>query len=153
MDFVSTVSSSTSVNGGNLCCPDCNEPLTLQLGSNDNSAASSTNNMQNSIWNESKRRRKSILDKIDLRNFQTSTKMEALMEELYRMGEEDVGSKAIVFSQFVNMLDVSGLTQIVSFHNRFSLSYMMFYLTFLVAGVSYSGWWNRLCEIVRLNDC
>jgi hypothetical protein len=59
------------------------------------------------VWNEAKRRRKSILDKIDLRHFQTSTKMEALMEELYRMGEEDVGAKAIVFSQFVNMLDVS----------------------------------------------
>lgn len=33
-----------------------------------------------SVWNPHTRRRKSILDKIDLSNFQTSTKMEALME-------------------------------------------------------------------------
>ena len=59
-----------------------------------------------SVWDESKRRRRSILDSIDKSSFQTSTKMEALMEELSRMMRNDLGAKAIVFSQFVNMLDL-----------------------------------------------
>lgn len=126
VDYVATVSAGlsddTSVPAGStkrttsniIRCPDCSEALTLSLdppsaADNRESNNSNKSNLNNSIWNDNKRRRKSILNKIDLKNFQTSTKMEALMEELYRMGEEDVGSKAIVFSQFVNMLDVSGL--------------------------------------------
>lgn len=108
-DFIDTVSSNNS-NSSGLRCPHCDEPLTLRLANETTSkdeALITNSNLANSIWNEAKRRRKSILDKIDLRSFQTSTKMEALMEELYRMEEEDVGAKAIVFSQFVNMLDVS----------------------------------------------
>jgi len=57
-----------------------------------------------SVWDLSKHRKRSILDKIDLQNFQSSTKMEALMQELYYMEQNEYGSKAIVFSQFVNML-------------------------------------------------
>ena len=57
-----------------------------------------------SVWDLSKHRKRSILDKIDLQNFQSSTKMEALMQELYNMEQNEYGSKAIVFSQFVNML-------------------------------------------------
>jgi DNA repair protein RAD16 len=106
MDYLGTVSSAALANSSGLCCPDCNQPLTLFLADNNNADDQLSSNFTNSIWNESKRRRKGILDKIDLRNFQSSTKTEALMEELYRMEEEDVGSKAIVFSQFVNMLDI-----------------------------------------------
>jgi DNA repair protein RAD16 len=59
-----------------------------------------------SVWDVNLRRRKSILSKIDLSKFQTSTKMEALMEELHNMIEREPNAKAIVFSQFVNMLEL-----------------------------------------------
>jgi len=48
----------------------------------------------------------SILRRINLAEFATSTKIEALTEELVRMRQTSPGSKAIVFSQFVNMLDL-----------------------------------------------
>jgi hypothetical protein len=59
-----------------------------------------------SVWDAHCRRRKSILNKFDLSKFQTSTKMEALMEELHLMIDREPNAKAIVFSQFVNMLDL-----------------------------------------------
>ena len=59
-----------------------------------------------SIWDDQKCRKNSIMNRIDLNSFQSSTKMESLMQELYRMIENDSGSKALVFSQFVNMLDL-----------------------------------------------
>jgi DNA repair protein RAD16 len=48
----------------------------------------------------------SILRRINLAEFATSTKIEALVEELVQMRESSPGSKAIVFSQFVNCLDL-----------------------------------------------
>jgi len=47
-----------------------------------------------------------LLARVDLRNFQSSTKIEALMEELHTMREDDPSAKAIVFSQFVSFLDI-----------------------------------------------
>merc|ERR1712146_803745 len=49
---------------------------------------------------------KSILNRIDLDNFQSSTKLEALIQELHKMNQRDPSAKAIVFFQFVNMLDL-----------------------------------------------
>lgn len=48
----------------------------------------------------------SILRRINLTEFATSTKIEALTQELVKMRQTSPGSKAIVFSQFVNMLDL-----------------------------------------------
>lgn len=48
----------------------------------------------------------SILRRINLAEFSTSSKIEVLTEELVQMRKESPGSKAIVFSQFVNMLDL-----------------------------------------------
>lgn len=48
----------------------------------------------------------SILRRIDLAEFATSSKIEALTRELVLMRQTSPGSKAIVFSQFVNMLDL-----------------------------------------------
>ena len=48
----------------------------------------------------------SILRRINLAEFATSTKIEALVQELVQMRKERPGSKALVFSQFVNMLDL-----------------------------------------------
>ncbi|GAX83352.1 hypothetical protein CEUSTIGMA_g10777.t1 [Chlamydomonas eustigma] len=49
-------------------------------------------------------KRHCILSRINLANFQTSTKIEALREEIHRMIERDSSSKALVFSQFTSML-------------------------------------------------
>lgn len=104
-------------------CPVCDALLSVSLEDgamdvsptgNGKTKGSYIQNQSDGPWSEQKLRRKSILSKIDLRQFQTSTKMEALMEELYHMAEEDVGAKAIVFSQFVNMLDVSLMTCSIS---------------------------------------
>ena len=48
----------------------------------------------------------SILRRINLAEFTTSTKVEALVQELVQMRQYRPGSKALVFSQFVNMLDL-----------------------------------------------
>jgi DNA repair protein RAD16 len=48
----------------------------------------------------------SILRRINLAEFATSSKIEALTRELVMMRQQSPGSKAIVFSQFVNMLDL-----------------------------------------------
>ena len=48
----------------------------------------------------------SILRRINLAEFATSSKIEALTRELVLMRQASPGSKAIVFSQFVNMLDL-----------------------------------------------
>ncbi|CAM9966184.1 unnamed protein product, partial [Phaeothamnion confervicola] len=51
-------------------------------------------------------KKSSVIHKINPAEFETSTKMEALMQELHTMQEADPAAKAIVFSQFVNMLDL-----------------------------------------------
>ena len=48
----------------------------------------------------------SILSRIDLSKFESSTKIEALREELFDMLENSPSAKAIVFSQFTSMLDL-----------------------------------------------
>ena len=48
----------------------------------------------------------SILAKVNLRQFQTSTKLEALREEIAKMKARDSSAKAIIFSQFTNFLDL-----------------------------------------------
>lgn len=99
-------------------CPQCAKDLTIDLTSSMDADADTGNHTivedrengafadTGSLWDPSKMRSKSILNKIDLNYFQSSTKMEALMQELSLMVENDPGAKAIVFSQFVNMLDL-----------------------------------------------
>ena len=48
----------------------------------------------------------SIINRISLADFQSSTKIEAIREELERMMQRDPSGKAIVFSQFTSMLDL-----------------------------------------------
>ena len=59
-----------NTNNLELKCPDCASLLTLNLNPNN----------QISVWDSSKKRRRSIIDRINLSMFQSSTKMEALME-------------------------------------------------------------------------
>jgi DNA repair protein RAD16 len=48
----------------------------------------------------------SIVNRIDMNNWRSSTKIEALVEELSKLRTEDKTIKSIVFSQFVNFLDL-----------------------------------------------
>ena len=48
----------------------------------------------------------SILRRINLADFATSSKIEVLVQDLIEMRQQRPGSKALVFSQFVNMLDL-----------------------------------------------
>ena len=75
-------------------CPQCNDKLTIDLGSSRGGVRSYSS------------KRSSILSRVDLSKFQSSSKIEALMQELAFMRAQDLGAKAIVFSQFVSMLDI-----------------------------------------------
>ncbi|KAJ1964614.1 DNA repair protein rad16 [Dimargaris xerosporica] len=48
----------------------------------------------------------SIVNELDLAKWQSSTKIEALVEELTRLRDQDATIKSLVFSQFVNFLDI-----------------------------------------------
>ncbi|KAI7893310.1 SNF2 family N-terminal domain-containing protein [Mucor mucedo] len=48
----------------------------------------------------------SIINRIDMDHWRSSTKIEALVEELTKLRREDKTIKSIVFSQFVNFLDL-----------------------------------------------
>ncbi|GAB4859441.1 hypothetical protein Ancab_010907 [Ancistrocladus abbreviatus] len=92
MDFSSTL--------GQVSCPSCSAPLTVDFTSN-----TSSNNQKASTTLKGFRR-SSILNRIQLDDFQTSTKIEALREEIRFMVERDGSAKGIVFSQFTSFLDL-----------------------------------------------
>lgn len=80
-----------------VTCPVCQQPLSIALTENDKANTKSAS---------LQRGRHSILKRIDLSKFQSSTKIEALCEELHRMMAADPSAKAIVFSQFTSMLEL-----------------------------------------------
>jgi DNA repair protein RAD16 len=108
------------VEGAALQCPTCSLPLSVEL----HGAAPSPTGPSSSEPAARRRasaagaevsvdgnvapavRHKGILGRLDLARFQSSTKVEALMEELHLMQENDPAAKAIVFSQFVSFLDL-----------------------------------------------
>jgi len=81
---------------GQSSCPSCSTPLTIDLtGSRNANKQENTNKIK--VY-----RRSSILSKINLDEFQTSTKIDALREEIALMVQKDAAAKAIVFSQFTS---------------------------------------------------
>lgn len=50
--------------------------------------------------------RQGILGRLNLDNWRSSTKIEALVEELSNLRIQDATTKSLVFSQFVNFLDL-----------------------------------------------
>jgi DNA repair protein RAD16 len=50
--------------------------------------------------------RQGILGRLSLDKWRSSTKIEALVEELSKLRAQDATTKSIVFSQFVNFLDL-----------------------------------------------
>ncbi|KAJ3811277.1 SNF2 family N-terminal domain-containing protein [Lentinula aff. lateritia] len=79
----------------NPSCPVCFVPLTIDLEAPALDLDSSTSNA-----------RQGILGRLNLDTWKSSTKIEALLEELSNLRIEDATTKSIVFSQFVNFLDL-----------------------------------------------
>ncbi len=50
--------------------------------------------------------RQGILGRLDLDKWRSSSKIEALVEELTNLRKQDATTKSLVFSQFVNFLDL-----------------------------------------------
>ena len=109
-----------SVGGGeNTPCPSCRNPFTIDL----NQASADTLDDGTLTFADALSPSKSgagvpslkelphvstgsILRRINLAEFATSTKIEVLVQELIEMRKNRPGSKALVFSQFTSMLDL-----------------------------------------------
>ncbi|XP_057954721.1 DNA repair protein RAD16 [Malania oleifera] len=89
-----------SASFGQVSCPSCSKPLTVDLTTKMNTGD------QNSKTTIKGFKSSSILNRIWLDDFQTSTKIEALREEIRFMTERDGSAKGIVFSQFTSFLDL-----------------------------------------------
>ncbi|KAJ7762736.1 SNF2 family N-terminal domain-containing protein [Mycena maculata] len=76
-------------------CPVCHLPLTIDL---DAPALELEQNLPNA--------RQGILGRLNLDTWRSSTKIEALVEELSNLRMQDSTTKSLVFSQFVNFLDL-----------------------------------------------
>lgn len=74
-------------------CPSCKRALTINLA-------------QEAYIPPKKVKNENILQRVDLANWRSSSKVEALVEELTRTRMRDPNAKSLVFSQFVNFLDL-----------------------------------------------
>lgn len=75
-------------------CPVCHIPLTIDL------EAPALDLEENT------KTRQGILGRLDLGKWRSSSKIEALVEELTNLRRQDATTKSLVFSQFVNFLDL-----------------------------------------------
>lgn len=80
-------------------CPACFRPLNLDLEQPTMVTPPPTGGGTGS--------RRSLVTQIDMSTWRSSTKIEALVEELSRLRRRDATIKSIVFSQFVNFLDLA----------------------------------------------
>jgi DNA repair protein RAD16 len=113
--------------GASTPCPSCNNPLSIDLNqastdtvvddgtltvsggspsTGGNSGNSGSGPAMPSLKDLPHVPTGSILRRINLADFTTSTKIEVLVQELIEMRQQRPGSKCLVFSQFVNMLDL-----------------------------------------------
>jgi DNA repair protein RAD16 len=118
LDYMSPALESVQL-GGTHRCPSCSAPFTVDLNQASSNIvddgtlavpgginASSPTAAMPSLKEMTHVASGSILRRINLAEFATSTKVEALVQELVQMRQKRPGSKALVFSQFVNMLDL-----------------------------------------------
>ncbi|XP_027061405.1 DNA repair protein RAD16-like isoform X1 [Coffea arabica] len=89
-----------SASMGQISCPSCAKLLTVDFTGN------KENEDQMPKTTIKGFRPSSILNRIRLDDFQTSTKIDALREEIRFMVERDGSAKGIVFSQFTSFLDL-----------------------------------------------
>ena len=96
-------------------CPTCDQPLSVDLNAvpmsgtsayTDSGPSGAVGGALSGTLAATAASKRGLLSRIDLAKFQSSTKIEALMEELHLMKESDPSAKAIVFSQFVSFLDI-----------------------------------------------
>ncbi|KAJ8557250.1 hypothetical protein K7X08_002875 [Anisodus acutangulus] len=85
---------------GKESCPTCTKPLTFDFTANNDKEGSNSKPTVRGFKSSS------ILNKIQIDKFRTSTKIEALREEIRFMLERDGSAKGIVFSQFTSFLDL-----------------------------------------------
>lgn len=85
---------------GQPSCPSCAKPLTADFTSNSSISSQRPKSAVNGF------RSSSIMNRINLDDFQTSTKIDALREEIRSMIDRDGSAKGIVFSQFTSFLDL-----------------------------------------------
>ncbi|KAG2267335.1 hypothetical protein Bca52824_061890 [Brassica carinata] len=85
---------------GKVSCPTCSKLLTVDWTTKAGAEQHANKTTLKGF------RASSILNRIKLDDFQTSTKIEALREEIRFMVERDGSAKAIVFSQFTSFLDL-----------------------------------------------
>lgn len=85
---------------GQSSCPSCSKPLTADFTLTSSIGGQRSKAVVNGF------RSSSILNRVHLDNFQTSTKIDALREEIRFMIERDGSAKGIVFSQFTSFLDL-----------------------------------------------
>ncbi|KAF8341641.1 SNF2 family N-terminal domain-containing protein [Cantharellus anzutake] len=81
---------------GNPDCPVCHSPLSIDL-----EAPAIEQDEEIAL-----KARQGILGRLDHNVWRSSTKIEALVEELDKLRHQDSTTKSIVFSQFVNFLDL-----------------------------------------------
>lgn len=77
-------------------CPVCHIPITIDL---DAPALEINEGISTTA-------RQGILGRLDIDKWRSSSKIEALVEELTNLRQKDATTKSIVFSQFVNFLDL-----------------------------------------------
>ncbi|XP_021300424.1 DNA repair protein RAD16 isoform X2 [Herrania umbratica] len=85
---------------GQVSCPSCSRLLTVDLTTKADAGGQSSRTTLKGFKSSS------VLNRIQLNDFQTSTKIEALREEISLMVERDGSAKGIVFSQFTSFLDL-----------------------------------------------
>lgn len=76
-------------------CPVCHLPLTIDLEAPALELTEVTTTA-----------RQGILGRLDVDKWRSSSKIEALVEELSNLRRQDATTKSLVFSQFVNFLDL-----------------------------------------------
>ncbi|XP_023757117.1 DNA repair protein RAD16 [Lactuca sativa] len=86
---------------GQPSCPSCSKPLTVDF-----TAKSDQEDHKKAKTTLKGFKSTSIINRIRLDDFQTSTKIDALREEIRFMVERDGSAKGIVFSQFTSFLDL-----------------------------------------------
>jgi DNA repair protein RAD16 len=94
---------------GGCKCPSCDTPLTIDLSAPPlaRKRPKAPKNGASAEALSLRIRKASILNRVDLSLFQSSTKLEALYEEIDAMLRADASAKCIVFSQFTSMLDLA----------------------------------------------
>jgi len=101
--------------GGGIGCPTCFAPITVNLDASHEDEVAEGAPRRDAVYDEAPddpvssshtTASRSIMSRIKVSEFQTSTKIEALLQEIRKMTAADSTSKALVFSQFVSFLEL-----------------------------------------------